>query len=298
MIPLLMSSASSEADVFSSNAITEIADAMDKYGILTVILAGMMVAIGVTMWFILKSNKKRSNDLSEMLKEQNQNTLELLKEQNENTLKQNSILLDKITELTDQQHKDANAEKKLVNIFMRLNFTLKDECHQVQEKLNCMRVGVYACHNGSKTNTGLPFFKTSCVSEWISKKYIINGAIGIHSDLQLGVFYNIVKEVFEKGYYVIKDAEGNKEEMPNAYKYLSGLGAKSSVIIAIMDTDELHIGAVAIEFNEKLEDDERITEIVNEGRRLAEKIAPLLDYSLYDQDTIDETHKNTCDCPK
>lgn len=286
MILHLLSLASSEANIFPQNTVTEMADAIDKYGALTVVLAGMMVAIGTVMWFIFRSNRKHSNDLSEMLKEQNQNTLDLLKEQNQNTLKQNSILLDKITELTDQQHKEADTEKKLVNIFMRLNFTLKDECHQVQEKLDCMRVGVYACHNGSKTNTGLPFFKTSCVSEWISKKFIVTGAIGFHTDLQLGIFYNIVKEVFEKGYFIIKDAENIKIELPTAYKYLSSLGARSSIIVAITDNAGLHIGAIAMEFNEILEDENRINEIVLEGKHLADKIAPLLDYSLYDQDDI------------
>ncbi len=288
----LMSLASQEADIFSSNAITDMAKAIDQYGILTVILAGIMVAIGAIMWFIFKSSRKHSNDLSELLKEQSQNTLELLKEQNENTLKQNSILLDKITELTDQQHKEADTEKQLVNIFMRLNFTLKDECHQVQEKLDCMRVGVYACHNGSKTNTGLPFFKTSCVSEWISKKFLISGAIGFHTDLQLGIFYAIVKDVFENGYYIIKDIEASKAELPNAYKYLSGLGAKSSVIAAIMDTEGLHIGAVVIEFDKPLIDED-VEHVLEEGKHLADKIAPLLDYSLYDKDDITATHNSS-----
>lgn len=260
----------------SVDAIASLAEAMNKFGILTVIIAAMIVGIGALVFFIMNMNKKNRDNLNL-----------LLKEQNENTIAQNNLLLEKITELTDQQYRDNNAEKNLINIFMKLNNTLKDECHNVQDRLDCTRVGIYACHNGSKTNTGLPFFKTSCVSEWISKKHLISGGVGAHTDLQLGIFYDLVKEVFEHGYYVIRNVEDPEFDNVNAKKFITSLSVKSSIIVAITNSEDLHIGSVTIEFSHVLTDEEEIKEAIEEGKVLADKIVPLLDYSLYDENSIE-----------
>lgn len=272
MFNMILSASAETSESMNPDSIISLAEAMNKFGILTVIIAAMVVCIGIFVVFVLTSNKKKSNNL-----------MALLKEQSENTLKQNNLLLEKITELTEQQYKEAKTEKNLVNIFMKLNNTLKDECHNVQETLDCARVGIYACHNGSKTNTGLPFFKTSCISEWISNKYLITGGVRFHTDLQLGIFYDLVKEVFENGYCVIKDVNDSDESANrSAYKYLTALGVQSSVIVAVINSEDLHIGSVTMEFKHPLDNEDKIKAAVEEGKRLAEKIVPLLDYSLYE----------------
>lgn len=272
-----LSAASSSAEspsvreAVDTTTITNLSEAMDKFGILTVVIAAMVVCIGIFVLYTLSTNKKKSDNLTN-----------LLKEQNENTLKQNAVLLEKITELAEQHLKETETEKNLISIFMKLNDTLKDECHNVQTKLDCARVGIYACHNGSKTNTGLPFFKTSCISEWVSPKYLCSGGIGFHTDLQLGMFYTLVKEVFEHGYCIIKDIDqpDESEKNVNVYKYVTALGVSSSVIVAITNYEGLHIGSVTIEFKHPLDDEDKINFAIAEGKKLAEKIVPLLDYSL------------------
>ncbi len=270
MVNMVLSAGTSES--IDTDSIISLAEAMDRFGVLTVIIAAMVVCIGVFVVFVLSANKKKSDNL-----------INLLKQESENTLKQNNVLLEKITELTEQQNKEAKTEKNLVNIFMKLNNTLKEECHDVQEKLDCARVGIYACHNGSKTNTGLPFFKTSCISEWVSRNHMITGGVGFHTDLQLGIFYNLVKKVFEQGYCVIRSLDEGKDEFENvgAYKYLTTIGVESSVIVAIINSEDLHIGSVTMEFMTPLDNDDKIKMAIEEGKKLANKLVPLLDYSLY-----------------
>lgn len=284
----LMTSASTEADVFNANAITDLSNAMNKYGVVTVIIAAMVVAIGVFITYVLHHNKKQSNEIAKMLQQQNEITTEMLKKNNETIIDQNNLLIDKVVQLTEQQKKDETAERKLVDIFMRLNVALKEECHETQEILKCARVGVYACHNGAKTNTGLPFFKTTCVSEWVSKKYLMMGKVGTHTDLQMGMFYNLVSHVFVDGFYVIHDVEELHTTEFNAYKYLAGTGAMSSVIVAIVNNDGNHMGSVVIEFDDVLDDENKVSEAIQAGKDLSEKIIPLLDYSLYTVDDIEQ----------
>ena len=283
---LIASSAATTADSnsFTVQSITDLSKAINEYGIVTVVLAAMLIGIAGMVLFTFKSNKKHTNNLTELFKQQNQTTIDLLKEQNKNTIDQNELLLKRLTELTDKNKKETNTEKNLINIFMRLNFTLKDECHAIQEQLNCMRVGIYACHNGAKTNTGLPFFKASCISEWISKKFLMNSVMGLHYELQLGIFFNTLEKIFEKGYCVIKDINDVKGE--SNYKYMNSMGISSSVIIAVLNNDDLNIGAITIEFDHVLTDEDNIDNIIKVGTELSKKIVPLLDYSLYDESDI------------
>ena len=273
---LFLSEAAEEAvsTTVDPNTITDMAEAIDKFGVGTVLIAAMICYISIFITCILASNRKKSNDLTKMLKEQN-----------ENTLKQNMLLLEKITE---HQCKEINTEKNLVNIFMKLNNILKDECQDVQTKLDCERVGIYACHNGAKTNMGLPFFKTSCISEWMSAKTMMVSGIAVHNNLQLGIFYSLVKKVFEDGYCVIYNTGNNSSEFENVSvsRYLNMLEIETSIIVPILNSDGLHIGAVSIEYKSKVSDEEAIKKAIENGRKLAHKIAPLLDYSLSGDDFI------------
>lgn len=269
--------------------IDNLAGTIEKYGFIPVILAGMILVIGVFIGYIIYNNKKYTNQITDLFNKQIETTLELLKERDKNLTDQNNMLLEKITNITDEKTKEVKTERNLVNIFMRLNSILKDECHQVQEKFNAIRVGVYACHNNTTTNTGLPFFKISCISEWISKNNFNSGGIGVHTDLQLGIFYNLVKQIVEEGYCVIYNIQESKMIYNSMIrKYMNNLGAVSSIIVPIINDEDHHIGSVTIEFNEPINKDQDISSIITECKNLAEKIIPLLDYSLYDEDVIED----------
>lgn len=275
----LVASASTEADAnfIDSSEITELAKAIKMYGVIPVILAAMIIALGIFIIFTIRSNKKYTDTI-----------LQLFKDKDTNITNQNNILIEKITAIIDQKNKEVRTERNLVNIFMKLNYTLKEECHQVQEKLNCIRVGVYVCHNNTTTNTGLPFFKTSCISEWISKTHFNSGGVGAHTDLQLGIFYNLVKQTVEEGHCIIYDISEDKFTYnATVRKCMNNLGAASSIIVPIINDEDHHLGAITIEFSEPISKDTDLSDIINEGKRLAEKIAPLLDYSLYDEEVIE-----------
>lgn len=263
-----IASASTETDAISINTsdITDLANAINRYGFIPIILSAMMLVIGLFIGYMIYTNKKYTNQL----------------------IDQNKTLMDKLQSITDQKNKETKTERNLVNIFMRLNYTLKEECHQVQEKLNCIRVGIYACHNNTTTNTGLPFFKTSCISEWISKTNLNPGGVGVHTDLQLGIFYNLVKQTVEDGSCIIYDIREDKFTYnATVKKCMAELGAISSIIIPIINDEDHHMGAITIEFAAPLSKEEDLTERITEGKLLAEKIYPLLDYSLYDEEVIE-----------
>ena len=282
------SSTSEDASSMSSDIIN-IAKAINDYGFITVLMATLIVTICVVIIFIFRSNRRHTQNTANMFKEQNEGILEMFQSQNKNIMDQNTLLLNKISELTEIHHQEVKTEKNLVPIFMKLNYALKDECHKIQDELDCMRVGVYACHNGAKTNTGLPFFKASCISEWVSGKYILASFMSVHAELPLGMFFNAIIELCHNGYTVIHDVDKESDIKPASTQYLKAMKAKSSVIIGITNDDDINIGAVTIEFDKPIEDDSQIERIVNIGKELTSKLVPLLDYSMME---INENNDN------
>ena len=272
--------------------IVDISKAMNDYGIITVIMAALIVGIACVVLFVFRSNKKHTDNMTKLFNDQNKQMLEMLNTQNKNTMDQNGLLLERISELNDHHHKEVKTERNLVQIFLRLNSALKDECHKVQESLDCMRVGVYACHNGSKTNTGLSFFKASCVSEWVSRKFLLTSVMGLHTELPLYLFFNAVNDVFTKGYTIIKDSEADKAAKPASSTYMEKMGVKTSVIIGIVSRD-ISIGSVTIEFDTIVDDEELLKKTVTIGKELSAKLAPLLDYSMLERNSeLDEYSNN------
>ena len=77
---LFLSEAAEEAvsTTVDSNTITDMAEAIDKFGVGTVLIAAMICYISVFITCILASNRKKSNDLTKMLKEQNENNEEII----------------------------------------------------------------------------------------------------------------------------------------------------------------------------------------------------------------------------
>lgn len=290
MITSLISAAADSAvdknvnDALNTDSVKQMADMMSSYGIITVIMATFLIIVLVLIAWLIVNDHKRSKSVMNLLDHQ---TTEL-----EQRDKKNQELLERLTLEDAEKQKEEQTERNLVGIFIRLNLVLKEECRILQETLHCNRVGVYVYHNGTKSLSGLPFFKTTCISEWLTKKLLMKTKLHEHTDVPLGMFYNIVAGLFVDGYFIIKNRDDIKESEPVTYEKLCELSSRSSVLIAIKSKDDKDIGCIVIEFNDNLETDEQVNNIIQSGKELSEKISLLLDYSLYSQDDIEEISKD------
>lgn len=267
-------------DMLNTAAVEQMAEIMNHYGIFTVILAGFLLIVLVLISYLVFNDRRRSKAMMDML---NHQTAELEKRD-----MRDQEFIERLAFDQTEKEKEEQTEKNLVPIFIRLNLVLKEECRILQEQLNCNRVGIYVYHNGSKSLSGVPFFKTTCISEWLTKKLLVRTKLHEHTDVPLGMFYNLVTGLFVDEYFVIKNRDDIKETEPVSYDRLCQLGSRASVLISIKSKDDVVIGGIAIEFNDNLDEENRINEIIKAGKNLASKISLLLDYSLYSKDDIEE----------
>jgi hypothetical protein len=278
MILQLISTTTTEAiDILDNDAVTEVAETINKYGVVAVVLAVFICIVIGVIGYVLLENKKSSKEIINMMKKQN----EIINAQNETLIK-------KLTETESNKKNEEKVERGLVDIFIKLDMAIKDYCKELQEDLKCDRVAIYVCHNGSKSNMGLPFFKTTCISEWRSKSKLMRSNLIAHSDIPLGMYYNAVKKLFINGYYIIKDRDSLKASDTAAYEQLVVLDSKSSIVVSIKAADGSQSGAVVVEFSEPIGDDvEKLNTYIEKIKELAEKTSPLLDFSKHENNALE-----------
>lgn len=275
------------ADALHTESVNQLADLMSHYGIITVVMAGFLLIVLTLVGYLIVNDRRRSKSMMDLLEHQTKSLDERDKRDQE--------LIDRLTIEHEEKEKEAQTEKNLVAIFIRLNLVLKDECRQLQEKLNCNRVGIYVYHNGSKSLSGVPFFKTTCISEWLTRRLMVKTTLRQHTDVPLGMYYNIISDLFVDGYKIIPDRDEIKSTEPAVYEQLCKLCSRSSVIISIKNNEEAPIGGIVIEFDDNLTDKDRIDTIVATGKELSSKISLLLDYSIYSKEDIEEIQKKPFD---
>lgn len=125
----------------------DLAEAMNKFGPAIIVLAVfILIFLAVMLLFIRSysnSTKSSQDTFSQMMQQQQQVFSYLLKEKDNEEAKPVA----------------AYDEKKIVEIFCRLNIHLKSECKKFLDKTECDRIGVYVFHNGTVASHGLPFLK-------------------------------------------------------------------------------------------------------------------------------------------
>lgn len=245
-----------------TDQVSNLAGSIDKYGSSAVILAVFIVLVIGLVIGMNNSNKK----MIERLVNSNQSYYDMIQ-------KQNTELMDK---LMNGQNKGYD-EKDLASIFIKLNSILKVECKKVQTKLNADSLCIYVLHNGTAASHGLPFFKMSCICEWIKKGSGISSRLREHTSLPLTLFDKLICGLFNNGEYII-DADNVDES--NLNMFIVGHKVIDCFCSAIYDNENKIMGFIAAEFSYDIKCDETTLKKVREELwDLAAMIKPVLDYS-------------------
>lgn len=178
-------------------------------------------------------------------------------------------------------------EKNLVDIFVRLNSTFKLDCKKYLEKVSCDRIGIYVFHNGTQSTHGLPFFKVSCISEFIRRGCGINSHIADCTAVPLAVFEDIIEVVHSYGFAIICNNFGdgekkvlNKPKMESSSFYLDKDRARTAIFVAVYDSYESVFAFVLAEYLEEIPD-KKIDEDLEVLREFCARIRPTLEFSDY-----------------
>lgn len=94
-----------------------------------------------------------------------------------------------------------SSKKSLVKTYIDVNSVFRTACKGTLEALEADRVAIYVFHNGNKSIHGFPFFKMSCVGEWVLYSNGVNNQGKSHSDLPLHLFSSIIENIYDDGEY-------------------------------------------------------------------------------------------------
>ena len=260
----------------TTEPITNIAGSINEFGLLVVMAALMIVVFMAIMTVFIKNNNSSTKST---IDQNNQFVQELIKQNNE--------LIEKLSELTETNKElvTSTAEpydkKNLVDIFLELNHVLKGTCKNAQEALKAGRVAVYVFHNGAVSSHGLPFFKLSCVSEWINRGSGFNVKIHEETNLPLTIFSSVVEEVRMHNSVIINQLSVIKTTEPVFYSWMASNNIGTCFIQGIYSSvDNTPMGYVSIEFAEEIIDVEDILPVLRaELKQACIKCAPVLEFS-------------------
>lgn len=209
-----------------------IMSSLEQYGPLLVILAIFLGLFLLIIVFLLNNNKKSIEYDRNMNKQLVTSLLNDYFSKTSNILKETEKNYD---------------EKNIVNIYMKLNKSLKNACENTLKKTNSNRTAIYVFHNGTQASHGLPFFKMTCISEKVSKDSNINIKIAEHSAMPLNLFDNIVTGLYNNAEYRIIL---NGKNDPSDLIFIKNTKLKDCFFAPIFDDDDNMMGFIFNGYND------------------------------------------------
>lgn len=262
--------------------VTELASAISEYGVMAVLLAIFLVLFLVIIISVIRNNQKHIDNLMT----QNKENTEIMKQQQQSLidnlmLQQKELLSSSIKQIISTPSTPVYNEKNIVEIFVKLNDLLKADCKSTQEEINADRVSIYVFHNGTTSSHGIPFFKMSCISEFIIRGHGLSSKLIDHTNLPLNMFDTIISQLFNTGEFIITNNEKNKSSDPISYIFI-GPKVNTCILESIFDSDNNMLGFVCGEFRTELTHDE-LDEKIKALNELCSKIKPVLEFSDYQE---------------
>ena len=237
--------------------IDQVSKTINDYGMtVTIIAVFIMVFILLFLFYVYGTQKqiKRINqDNTEQQNQQNAITQQLL----------NSLLEKKMNEETS--HKD------IVKTYIDSNIIFKDSCREASSQLKADRVAIYVFHNGNASSHGFPFFKLSCIGEYVLYGTGLSAKGQTHTDLPLHLFFDIIEPLYRTGYYY-----NNTLDNDLLNEFVSNGRVRLACLLSIKDDSGVVAGFSIAEFRDELEDIDVENTVIPEMAKLNAKIKPVI----------------------
>lgn len=238
--------------------VLDLAEAINKFGPIAVILSILLLVFLAVILYFLRISTSSNN---QMMKQQQQ----LI-----------NNLLDQAKRDFDIVEKANYDEKNIVEIFYKLNSYLKSECKKFLDKTECDRIGIYVFHNGTVASHGLPFFKVSCICEYIRRGSGICSHIADSTNLPLTLFDDIIEKLYKDGTVVVRNTVDN--EFHSESFFLDKDRASTALFSVVYDSEDNTMAFVLGEYRAELSDAE-ITNDLEVYSDLCGRLKPVLEFS-------------------
>lgn len=266
-----------EATTATSNVINEgqvdkYTQLINTYGASAVIIAVFLVILLAVITYLLHTNKKTQEQL---IKQQQDMVNMIMGMAQEHSKREEENTKPKIIK-----------EPNLVELFLRINGTIKDTLKAISDDLKADRTSVYVFHNGVFSSHGLPFFKISCVCEVVKKGSGVTKNLKNHSGMPLQMFDNTISCIYKDGSMTVIDSADDTSDIVQSSPVLCGMlknnNVKSATGVAIYDHDSNIMGILMVEYSD-VKDDTFLEKCKKSLIGKAPLLAPVLEYSgIYD----------------
>lgn len=224
---------------------------IDNYGIYGLLVAICLVGICVAIPVILnKHNQKMSDnfnklgiDLSNALKDQNNNLIDKLSETQDKLLESN---LNIVNSLIDQKNKIHGSG---LNLRDRVSIPIQNHINHLKDLYRASRVGVFEFHNSLVNLNGLPFLWYDLIYESIVK--------GVHSmsietrNMPYNILSPITTDIQDGNIKVYNknDIENFYNQSSVLYDFSNNMHINDLICSPILNKDNLLVGMVTLEYS-------------------------------------------------
>lgn len=247
----------------SLNVVEGTTNLLNDNGVGTVLMAIFIVFYMISQW---RDHKRQDEDR----KAREETHQELLK-----------TILETQRQFLESKESQSHTEKNLMDIYMKINNKLREDCKEALDYLDADRTAIYAFHNGSQSIHGLPFFKFSCICEYIQKGSGSKSKMKSHSSIPINLLDDVIDTLWRDGHYHYFASD--KDETSNNFinKLLLQDDNKTCILYTIYDMESRPIGFILSEFGEESFTPEELKDKKKYLKYLGEKVSPVLEFSSY-----------------
>ena len=257
-----------------TESVNTTAQMINQEGLGTVILA-LFIVVFLAMQYMQWKQAKADREANEIA---NNNLINTFIAQHEKIL--NTIINNK--EMNNYQ---LHEEKDLMTLFGNIHKRLIEDCREALEILNADRTAVYVFHNGSSSIHDLPFFKFSCIAEFIARGSGSTSKMKAHNSIPIDLLNQIIDTLIRDGNFVHFKIDNNDNLSMDETLFLNKLllqgTEKTCILYSIYDMENRCMGFIFAEFGEDSFTKEELKEKKVHLKYLAEKLSPILEFSNY-----------------
>lgn len=258
--------------VFNTATVTgadTIASLMTSYGPVMTIISVFLMLFVCILFFLIRNQQKSNENIM-----------------NEHKLLIENLLKNKVSEEQEKMyhtgfampmnsHSEHLHIQETIKTVSKISRTLKEKLEKHISEYNIARGGIYLFHNGHYSLSGFPFFKFSCICEYVSK--FTYARMKSHNQFPVNLMSDFMTFLLEDGLYYLNDDNKNYTELdPIIEKMLTDKG-HPFIIKGIRNTEDDIIGFLICEY-ESLNREE-LDKINGDIITLIKKIAPILEFS-------------------
>ena len=258
----------------TTESVNTTAQMINQEGLGTVILA-LFIVVFLVMQYMQWKQAKADREANEIA---NTNLINTFIAQHEKIL--NTIINNK--EMNNYQ---LHEEKDLMTLFGNIHKRLIEDCREALEILNADRTAVYVFHNGSSSIHDLPFFKFSCIAEFIARGSGSTSKMKAHNSIPIDLLNQIIDTLIRDGNFVHFKVNKNNNLSMDETLFLNKLllqgTEKTCILYSIYDMENRCMGFIFAEFGEDNFTKAELKEKKVHLKYLAEKLSPILEFSNY-----------------